>query len=255
MHRFFADPAAFLNGRVEITGPDAVHITSVLRLCAGDCVTVCDGAQNDYVCEIVSAGRSAVLLSVKEVRRADAEPETAVTLYQGLPKSDKMDGIVKRCVELGVCRIVPVDTRRVVARPKDGQKKCMRWQKIAHEAAKQCGRGILPEVSGILPFEQAVLDAEGCDLKLFPYEEDRAHSLKPVLLQKTPKTAAVFIGPEGGFDPKEAEFAKNHGWSLVSLGPRILRTETAGAAVLSVLLYELGGWEPVTSSKKGDKIL
>lgn len=241
MHRFFAGRDAFADGKVYIDGGDVVHITKVLRLKAGDSVVVCDGAGNDYLCAVEAIDKNLVTLHISEQIPNDAESRTSITLYQGIPKSDKMDFIIQKCVELGVRKIVPVETARIVAKVKDGDKKQIRWQRIAAEAAKQCGRGVIPEIGDVLTFAQAV--AVEHELKLMPYECEKDGLLSNAL--KSVTTGAdigIYIGPEGGFDKAEADMAVDAGVKTVTLGKRILRCETAGLATVAAVMYALDEW-------------
>jgi len=178
----------------------------------------------------------------------DTEPPIEITLVQGLPKSDKMDFIVQKVTELGVKRIIPVITQRTIIRlgKEKAQVRRIRWQRIALEAAKQSGRAIIPEVREVIPFIQALNNLNGESLNLIPWEEETSTSLKEVLKHHTShiphpvSQITVFIGPEGGFTPEEVRAAREKGALPVSLGPRLLRTETAGLVTLAMILYELG---------------
>lgn len=240
MQRFFVDKSVINADTITISGDDATHISRVLRLGAGDEIVVCDGLFTDYFCEIESVSKSEVSLHIKHTEKNNNEPPVEITLYQSIPKSDKMDYIIQKSVELGVSKVVPVLTKHCVVKIKDGEKKVLRWRKIAAEAAKQCGRGKIPEVSEVMNFEDAVKSADG--LKIIPYENEKNNKLKNILKDKDIKKTAVFIGPEGGFDEGEILLAKKCGANSVTLGPRILRTETAPIAVVSVCMYELGDW-------------
>lgn len=236
-------------GMIEIEGSDVRHIGQVLRLQAGDAVTLCDTAGLEYVCEIQRITADRVYAAVKDTLRCETEPEIAVRLYQGIPKGEKMDWLIQKCVELGVTEIIPVLTERTVVKlrgPEDCERKQVRWQRIAAEAAKQCGRGRIPEILFPMPFRAAIRQApEG--LRLMPYENETERTLKQVLrhpdslqAMKLQKSISVFIGPEGGIAGAEAESAFSAGFIPVSLGKRILRTETAGLAVLAAIRYEFG---------------
>ena len=241
MHRFFTNPANIRDGHIRLTGDDVAHIARVLRLQAGDEIVVCDGQSNDYRCAILQADKQAVELKILECSRTNTECPVDITLYQGLPKGDKMDTIVQKCVELGVKCIVPVAAKRSVAKMKDGDKKQARWQRIALEAAKQCGRGIIPVVCGVCSFAEAMAGGQG--LKLMPYECEKEHRIRAVLQEnRGVRQINIYIGPEGGFDPAEVALAAEAGAHVVSMGPRILRTETAPIAAVTAVLYELGDW-------------
>ena len=190
----------------------------------------------EYICEISELNFDSVLAKIIDINGQSRELPIKVYLYQGLAKGDKMENIIQKNVELGVYKIVPVFSERCVVKPgKDS--KIDRWQKIALEAARQSGRGIIPEVASPMSFMEALKDADDKALKLFPWEEEHGQTLKHVIDGTTFDSAAVFIGPEGGFSEDEAQSAKDAGLSLVTLGRRILRTETAGPAVLAMLLY------------------
>ncbi|MBQ9985011.1 MAG: 16S rRNA (uracil(1498)-N(3))-methyltransferase [Oscillospiraceae bacterium] len=244
MPRFFVDSEQLAGTKVYIQGEDVKHISKVLRLRAGDLITVCDKQKTDYECEVAELSSDRVVCEIIDKHPNRAEAEIDIVLYQGMPKSDKMDYIVQKCVELGAVKIVPVITKRAVSRPSDGEKKVVRWQKIAAEAAKQCGRGIIPEIGDIISFDEAVLcmqnDADA--LNLMPYECEGDKKLRDILVACGKKRVNIFIGPEGGFDDMEAAVARNKGIATVTLGPRILRTETAPLAVITAVMYELGDW-------------
>ena len=243
MPRFFVDKADITENEVHITGEDVKHITKVLRLRPGETIEVCDKCGMDYNCIILSFADGSVVAEIKESMKNSAEPPIEVTLYQGMPKSDKMDYIIQKCVELGISKIVPVITKRTVSVPKDAEKKTARWQKIAEEAAKQCGRGTIPEVGIAIDFKEAMRRFAADDAKtLMPYECEKESSLKKALREAAGKKFNVFIGPEGGFDETEVAAAKDNGALIVTLGPRIMRTETAPLAVVSAIMYELGDW-------------
>ncbi|HPC99830.1 MAG TPA: 16S rRNA (uracil(1498)-N(3))-methyltransferase [Acetivibrio sp.] len=244
MSRFFVNSTNISGDSIIISGEDVNHIKRVLRLGSGDNITVSDGKGVDYRVEIVNLHESAIETRIIETVKNITEPPVEIILYQGLPKSDKMDYIIQKGVELGLKGIVPVITERTVVKltdKKDEQKKCERWNRISMEAAKQSNRGIIPPVELPIDFKKAVNAAKDFDISLIPYEKERGNGLKDVILNRTDaKKVSIFIGPEGGFTEKEIETAVENGVYPVTLGPRILRTETAGIAVLSILMYELG---------------
>lgn len=242
MHRFFADKSAFCGGSAHISGDDVAHITRVLRLKETDNIILCDGEKIDYKCTITHIDKNSVDLKIDDVVGNEAESSVRITLYQGLPKSDKMDFIIQKCVELGVAEIVPVQTDRCVAKFKDDGKKLLRWQRIAEEAAKQSGRGIIPTVSEATTFDEAVRQEHS--LKLIPYECERDGSLKKALSEaKNAETIGIYIGPEGGFEESEVSLARENGVKAVTLGKRILRCETAGLATVSAVMFALDQWD------------
>ncbi len=234
MPRFFLENID-LNMPV-ITGEDAKHIGRSLRMKPGQPLTVCS-CGTDYFCEITSITSDEVFLKINESRLCSAEPTAEVTLFQAVPKLDKLEHIIQKSVELGVTKIVPVLTRRCVSRPdsKDFKKKLVRLNKIALEAAKQSGRGIIPEVTEIISFNEAVKQMSGLDCPLMLYEEGGIRFSEVETENK--KSYALFIGSEGGFDESEAEAAKKAGIIPIWLGERILRCETAPFTALSILMY------------------
>ncbi len=252
MPRFFVKPENILSDSIIIDGDDMKHIKNVLRLRCNDIITLCDGAGNDYTARIKKFESNLIYTDIIEKRKNTTEPPVEVVLFQGIPKSDKMDLIIQKGVELGVSRIVPVITERTVVvlkTEKDKESKIKRWQRIAMEAAKQSNRGIIPKVDLPLDFKKALESSAQMDLGIIPYEKENAKSLKGVLKNFNAKSIAVFIGPEGGFSQKEMDEAANAGMISVTLGPRILRTETAGIAVLSVVMYEFGGFDGLNAEK------
>ncbi|MCI8360424.1 MAG: 16S rRNA (uracil(1498)-N(3))-methyltransferase [Clostridiales bacterium] len=245
MPRFFSETIAELPA---LEGADAAHIVKALRMRPGERLTVCDLKGTDYFCEIAAADPQRVELTVLETAPTKSEPKLAVTLYQCVPKGDKLDGVVQKAVELGVSRIVPVLSSRCVSRPdpKSMGKKTDRWRKIAREAAGQSGRGVLPAVDPALDFNACAAALSGYDLSLFFYEEGGEPLRTLVSRTALPPSggrAAVLIGPEGGFTPEEARKAASAGAATVTLGPRILRTETAPIAALTALMLLTGNLE------------
>ena len=226
----------------EITGESARYLTDVLRMRVGEELILCDSARIDHICEIVSVGKALVAVSIRDRHPNGNEPKFVATVYQGMAKGERMDLSIQKSVELGVTRYVPTACSRSIVKIKEGKdSKRERWQAIALEAARQCGRGIVPVVDAPMGFEEALKDAqENHDLVLLPWEEEKEGKLGEILagvdFESSPKIA-VFIGPEGGFSEEEAKLAEQHGAKLVTLGKRILRTETAAPAVLAMLVY------------------
>ncbi len=239
MPKFFVERENIGEERAYIRGADANHIARVLRARVGEQITVCDGAGCDYSCRIESILPDEVSLTIVEKMPCTAEPDVQITLFMALPKSDKMDYVVQKAVELGVYRIVPFSASRCVVKLDGvaGKKKAERWQKIAHAAAKQSGRGIVPEVSAPITFDALMEKAGEFDLPLLCYECEEENSLKKILSKNKFKSACVVVGPEGGFDRVEVEQAIEHGFKSVSLGKRILRCETAPGCVICAILY------------------
>ena len=243
MHRFFADPSQIREKDIILTGTDVNHIRNVLRMRSGQEVLISDGQGADYRCQLNEIGEDAVTASIMWRLDGNAELPSRITLFQGLPKGDKMEFIIQKCVELGAVKIVPVQTRRTVvkldARKEQARRK--RWMGISESAAKQSGRGIVPEIARVMDFFEALEEARHLDVCLIPYELARDMSLTKELLQgiRPGESVAVFIGPEGGFTEAEIRLAKESGIQPITLGKRILRTETAGITVLSWIMYLL----------------
>ena len=242
MHMFFVRPEQIREGRVAITGEDVNHIRNVLRMKPGERVRVSDETDFCGQCRVEALMEDRIVLTVEE-EAPSTELPAGITLFQGLPKGDKMDWIVQKNTELGVQRIVPVAMKRSVVRL-EGKKagaRVSRWQAVAQSAGKQAGRTRLPEVSPVVSFAEALKEASGMDLLLLPYESAEGMTAARNLLgQARPgMRIGILIGPEGGFEPSEVEAAVQAGWNVLSLGPRILRTETAGMAVAAALMLML----------------
>lgn len=242
MPKFFVKSEDINDHTVTLEGENANHIGNVLRAKTGDIITVCDGEGRDYECEIREITKKTVTAKITDIFTNDNEPDIKITLYQGLPKADKMELVIQKCIEIGVDRIVPVKTEHTVVKLEGKEdKKLARWNKIAESAAKQCGRGKIPVVDKVLNFKEAV--DEGCNLEgaVIPYEKEKENSIKSFAKEFKGKSIGIFIGPEGGFSNEEIEYAVKKGVKPVTLGKRILRTETAGLAASVILLYELEG--------------
>ncbi len=243
MQQFFAEPSWIRENKIYMQGADVNHVKNVLRMKPGEDVRVSDGRENTYLCCIRSfEGQTAVLDILKELD-PDTELPSRIVLFQGLPKGDKMEWIVQKAVELGAYRIVPFAAKRSVVRldEKKAAKKQARWQLIAKGAAEQSGRGIIPEVGAVCSFAEALRMAGELDVVLIPYElEEGMKKTARILEGIAPgQSVGIFIGPEGGFEKEEVDKAKGAGAHAVTLGKRILRTETAGPAALSILMYHL----------------
>lgn len=233
MPRFFIDGTA--DGRAYIAGADALHIAKALRMRPGEALTLCDGKGTDFDGVLETVTDRQVTVRISASRPSQAEPTLAVTLYQGLPKGDKMDWIIQKAVELGVTAVVPVATRRSVARLEGkADKKQERWQRIAAEAAGQCGRGMLPSVERPLSWSQALSRLSGEPALVF--YEGGGRPLRELVTPST-RRLSVFVGPEGGFDPEEIDAIRRQGGGVATLGPRILRCETAPLAALTLLMH------------------
>lgn len=243
MHRFFVEPSQIGEKEIVITGPDVNHIRNVLRMRAGEELLAADGQGSEYRCILRELQDSAIRAEICRKLSGSAELPSRITLFQGLPKSDKMDLIIQKCVELGVFRIVPVTTKRTVVKldAKKEESRRKRWTAVSESAAKQSGRGIIPEISGVRGFKEAVEEAGELDICLIPYEKAEDMARTREILSGIPAGASigVFIGPEGGFEEEEVREAMEAGARPITLGRRILRTETAGMAVLAMLGYLL----------------
>ncbi len=237
MSRFFVAPPA--GDTAVLCGDEAHHIARVLRMRAGEELTLCDGAGTDYRCRIISITDGEVVADVLERVPTASEPCVAVTVYQGLPKSEKMELIIQKCVEIGAVRIVPVAMSRSVVKltAAEGSKKAARWQKIAASAAEQSGRGIIPAVAEPISFRQLL--AAVADENAVTFYEGGGAPLDTLVNTDTRQVSLV-VGPEGGFDPAEIEQLRAAGARIATLGPRILRCETAPLVALSIVMQLTG---------------
>ena len=245
MQRFFVEPHQIDEEahQIHITGSDVNHISNVLRMKTGEDLWISDGSKYEYRCTIESFEPDEVLLHIVYSQEPEYELPCRIYLFQGLPKADKMELIIQKAVELGAYEIIPVETKRCVVKL-DGRKsakKTARWQQISESAAKQSKRMLIPNVHEVLTFREALKYAESMDVRLVPYELARGmQETKEILAGIEPgQSVGIFIGPEGGFEEKEIEAAIEGGAKPITLGRRILRTETAGLAILSVLMFQL----------------
>ncbi len=229
-------------GVITLEGEQARHIGKSLRMQAGDMLTVTDGDGNDYGCRITAVTKETVTLEVCYQQASESEPDCKVTVYQGVPKGTKLEDIIQKCTELGVCRIVPTLTARSVSRPdeKGAKKKNERYRKIALEAAQQSGRGIVPEISPQCTLKQAV-QADENEVKILFYEGGGA-PLRTLIAEDL-QSVSVYIGPEGGFTPEEVALLQAHGAQTATLGKRILRTQTAPVAAQTAIMLLTGNLE------------
>ena len=247
MHRFYLNEENSLGADdvIRLTGESYNHIKNVLRLSVGDELLVGDGNGKDYACSILSLEQEVCLAKVTDYFDNAAELPVRITLYQGVPKGDKLELVIQKACELGAETIVPVMMKRTIVKldEKKADKKTERYNKIAESAAKQCGRGVIPKVREFMSFEAALADAGTLDRVFIPYEDARgmeaARDEVRALKTDGVKSLGIFIGPEGGFAAEEIELAKEAGGRILSLGNRILRTETAGLAILSILGFYL----------------
>lgn len=244
MYQFFVQPSQIQDKRVIITGSDVNHIRNVLRMKPGEEIAVSNGIDGrEYRCGIEEFVEDTVVCTLRFIKEDGVELPSRIYLFQALPKADKMELIVQKAVELGVYEIIPVAAKRCVVKldEKKAANKVNRWQGIAEAAAKQSKRGVIPEVHMPVSFQKAVDLAGSMDVRLIPYElaEDMTHTRALIEAIKPGQSIAVFIGPEGGFEESEIQTALSAGIEPLTLGKRILRTETAGFTVLSWLMYRL----------------
>jgi len=238
---FLPDAREYAQGDlIEIQGQDAFHISRTLRIKKGEQVTLTSSDRTDYETVLVSSTPDSVTLEVISASQNSAEPKVFSRLFQALAKGDKMDTIVQKAVELGVSEIFPVESSRCVVQVdlKRAEKKVERWQRIAEEAAKQCGRGIIPKLHPVIPYKEALSQMQKSDLSFICYETSFENNPRALFAKCDFNSVSFFIGPEGGISPDEIELAHNCGIPDVTLGKLILRTETAATAVLSMILYE-----------------
>ena len=249
MPRFFVNKSQIQNNRIEITGTDVNHIKNVLRAKVGDDIQVCNQeVMKDYICSIEMITTDKIVCKIDEILENDTESNVQVTIFQGLPKADKMELIIQKSVELGVYDITPVEMKRCVVKlnDKDKEKKIQRWQKISEVAAKQCERGIVPKINEVINVKNICNLCKNYDIVLVAYENEKENKIKEELVKLKKKKLnekvkiGVVIGPEGGLEEKDVQDLQGVGAKIVTLGKRILRTETVALNVLSNIMYE---WE------------
>lgn len=248
MYHFFVEENQIADNKIYVNGADYNHIKNVIRLKSGDIVMISvrspqsDVARN-YMCELSECTGNDVVFDITDTNVPDTELPCQVILYQGLPKSDKLELIIQKSVELGVSQIVPVSMKRSVVKldDKKAASKLTRWNAISESAAKQSKRSLIPEVRAVMSYADALKEASKCDICFIPYENENgmAQTRQLVSTIKPGNRVAVFIGPEGGFENDEIEAAKKLGMHTITLGKRILRTETAGLSFISMLAYAL----------------
>ena len=241
MPKFFVPAETPLGDFFVLTGENAAH-AKVLRLKNGDCVTVCDANGTDYQCTVSDVSAGQIGLIVNSSAPSDSEPHVRCSVYMAYAKADKLEHVIQKATELGAAEIVAFPTARCVSRPdaKALKGKLERWQKIAVSAAEQCGRGCIPRVTALYSFREALAHASHAELRLLPYENEQSLSLRAALEGSPLRTVAVMTGPEGGFEPDEVALAQEYGFQSCTLGPRILRCETAPLCALSAVMYDAG---------------
>lgn len=243
MSIFYLKNEQISDNKAIVIGDDVKHIRDVLRYCVGDNLDICDENGIKYMTKITNISAQDISLDILEVCETTTEPRVKVTLFQGLPKSDKLEWIIQKCTELGISEVVPVITDRVIVKldEKGIDKKLERWNKIALEAAKQSGRQRVPRVEKPIKLKKLIENISKYDILILPYECEKEKTIKSALrnLNKNCENVAILIGPEGGFSEEEIALLNLENVNIVTLGPRILRTETAGIATLAMVLYEL----------------
>lgn len=243
MYRFFVPREQIDGSTVKITGGDVNHIRNVLRMKPGETVLIACQDEWEYTCHIDSIGEREVSMTIVDAQKSGRELRSRIVLFQCLPKGDKMETVVQKAVELGAAEIVPVESARCVVRldAKKAEKKKARWNAIAEAAAKQAKRMVIPPVTAPLRFAEALRVAGELDVRLIPYERAEGMEETRAVLSsiRSGQSVGVLIGPEGGFEEEEVRQAESAGFQTITLGRRILRTETAGMTVLSILMYLL----------------
>lgn len=247
MPKFFVAENQINNNKITIIGDDVNHIKNVLRQKSGDKITICDiSKEQDYLCKIDKTEEKSIDCNIIEKLENNTESNVKVTIFQGLPKADKMELVIQKSVELGAYDITPLQMKRCVVKlnEKDKLKKIQRWQKISEVAAKQCGRNIIPKINNIVNVKDVCNLCNEYDIVLIAYENEKENTLKKELknlkkLDKEEIKVAIIIGPEGGIAPEEIEMFEENGAKIITLGNRILRTETVALSVLSIIMYEL----------------
>ena len=235
MARFYVDQKDITDGKIFIKGKDVNHIKNVLRKKEQDILELCDCDNTLYSGHITCMDHETIEVTIDRIDENMTEPKITLTILQCIPKGDKMTTVIQKCVELGVSEIIPVLSSRCVSRPEN--KKIVRWNAISEEAAKQCKRGKIPSVTDISEFNQAV-DMLSADIKILCYELEKEHTLHDIrFIPGEVNTIAVMVGPEGGLSEKEVEYACKKGFIPVSLGKRILRTETAAPTVAGIIMF------------------
>lgn len=243
MYRFYVEPSQRSENMIEITGEDVNHIKNVLRMKNGEQLVLCDGAGTDWLCELAGTRERNLVAHILEERASETELPVRLVLFQGLPKKDKMELIIQKAVELGAAEIVPVVTKRTIVKTEGGkeEKKLGRWQAIAESAAKQSGRGVIPRIAPVCTWKEALAQMKDLEYNIILYENARGMKPTAEFVGNAAKkqSIGIFIGPEGGFTEEEVEQVVKQGAEKLSLGRRILRTETAGLAILSMLMLAI----------------
>lgn len=243
MYKFFVEDSEIKENKVIITGENKNHIINVLRMEKGDKILICNKSNScTFECELDLINKEQIVCKINKIIETTAEPKVKVDIFQGIPKSDKMDYIIQKSVELGASSIIPVNMKNCIAKIKDEEKKNTRWQKISEAAAKQSKRDIIPKIEKSISINQICERINQYDLLIVAYENEENITIKNVLksdnTKQKVKNIALLVGPEGGISKQELQKLKENGAKIVSLGKRILRTETVALAVLSIIMYE-----------------
>lgn len=249
MPKFFVRDDQINDNKIDIIGEDVNHISNVLRMKVGDEFQICNSdTTENYDVEIKSFEKEKIICSIINKMKSEAESDINLKIFQGIPKSDKMELIIQKSTELGIKELIPVDMERCVSKisGKDEKKKIDRWQKISEVAAKQSGRDMIPKIHNVIKINDIVKVISDFDMMIVPYEKAEGYSFKDAIEEikeydKSNINIGIVIGPEGGFEPSEIEQLREAGAKIVTLGKRILRTETVALAMSSVIMYELGG--------------
>ena len=249
MPKFFVRDDQINDNKIDIIGEDVNHISNVLRMKVGDEFQVCNSdTTENYNVEIKSFEKEKIICSIINKMKSEAESDINLKIFQGIPKSDKMELIIQKSTELGIKELIPVDMERCVSKisGKDEKKKIDRWQKISEVAAKQSGRDMIPKIHNVIKINDIVKVISDFDMMIVPYEKAEGYSFKDAIEEikeydKSNINIGIVIGPEGGFEPSEIVQLREAGAKIVTLGKRILRTETVALAMSSVIMYELGG--------------
>ena len=240
MAKFFVFNNLIKDDKVFIDGENVNHIINSLRCKIGEEIEISTGDGFDYLCKIEEISKDLVIAKIIDCFGNESEPNVKITLYQGLPKAEKMELIIQKCIELGIDEIVPINTDRTIVKlAGKEEKKLARWNKIAEAAAKQSRRGKGPKVTPVINFSQAIQQANKNDINIIPYEKEEKNSIKNIIKGFDGESIGIFIGPEGGFSEKEIDKNIKNNIKPITLGKRILRTETAGFITTAILLYEL----------------
>lgn len=243
MNQFFVEESQIHGSEISIEGRDVNHIKNVLRMKPGEEIMISNGTDKHFVCSILVISEQQVIAKIVDIDTNSTELPVKLYLFQGLPKADKMELIIQKSVELGVHEIIPVAMKRCVVKldAKKERSKIVRWQAIAESAAKQSKRMVIPNISRVMNFKEAVAYAKSLDYNIIPYEFANGMEKSKQIIKSLDqyKSVGIFIGPEGGFEEAEIAYAKENHMQIISLGKRILRTETAGLTALSIIMFEL----------------